>query len=162
MNPWRNLMDLDERRKRQREATKRWRERNPEKVIAANRKKRDRVYDPEKRKAWRELRIEKDPAYRSKVNAQAKNRKDAINNFLRTHKLKVGCMNCGYSGHHAALEFHHEGEKDVNLSFAKSLGMAKREMEKCVVLCSNCHRIRHWNETHPCKPDIFEKTYEPC
>ena len=153
-------MDLEEKRKRQREATKRWRERNPEKVIAANRKKRIRVYDPEKRKAWRESKIQRDPAYRIKVNAQSKERKDAINKFLREHKLKVGCVDCGYSNHHAALEFHHEGEKDVNLSFAKSLDMAKREMKKCVVLCSNCHRIRHWNEFHPCKLDIFEMTYE--
>jgi predicted HNH restriction endonuclease len=26
------------------------------------------------------------------------------------------------------------------------LDQAKKEMLKCVVLCSNCHRIKHWNE----------------
>jgi hypothetical protein len=153
-------MDLDEKRKKQREATKRWRERNPEKVIAANNKKRVRVYEPEKRKAWRESRIQRDAEYLATVNAQARKRKDDINSFLRKRKLQAGCLDCGYVSHHAALEFHHVGEKDVNLSFAKSLGVAKSEMEKCVVLCSNCHRIRHWNEQHPCKPDIFELTYE--
>ena len=153
-------MDLEETRKRQREATKRWRERNPEKVIASNSKKRVRTYDSEKRKAWRESRIQRDATYLAIVNEQAKKRRDDINGFLRAHKLQMGCLDCGYASHHAALEFHHLGDKDVNLSFAKSLGMAKSEMKKCVVLCSNCHRIRHWNEQHPCKPDIFEMTYE--
>ena len=39
-------------------------------------------------------------------------------------------------------------DKELNLSFAKSIGQAKREMAKCIVLCSNCHRIRHWDATH--------------
>lgn len=154
-------MDLEEKRKKQREATKRWRERNPEKVIASNRKQRVRTYDPEKRKAWRESRIQRDATYLAVVNAQAKKRRDDINDFLRAHKLQAGCLDCGYASHHAALEFHHLGDKDMNLSFAKSLSMAKNEMKKCVVLCSNCHRIRHWNEKHPCKPEIFAMTYEP-
>ena len=139
-------MDIEEKRRRQREANKRWRERNPEKVKEANRKKRDRVYDPIKRAEWRANRLSRDPRQRDKENAQARARREAINEFLRAHKLSVGCSECGYREHHAALEFHHHGDKELNLSFAKSLGQAKKEMQKCVVLCSNCHRIKHWNE----------------
>ena len=84
-----------------------------------------------------------------------------INEMLREHKLRVGCADCGYAAHHAALEFHHRSNKKINLSFAKSIGQATTEMAKCDVLCANCHRIRHWNSSHPCKPDIFEATYEP-
>lgn len=87
--------------------------------------------------------------------------REKINAMLREHKLTHGCADCGYRAHHAALEFHHSGgDKKINLSFAKSLGQARREMEKCKVLCSNCHRIHHWNERHPCKPDIFAATYD--
>ena len=146
-------MTPEEKKARQREYTKRWRERNPDKVKAANIKKRVRVYDPEKRAAWRAAYIANAPGVVDKINAQARRRKEEVNAFLREHKLKAGCKSCGYSEHHAALEFHHVGAKEINLSFAKSLGMAKREMEKCVVLCANCHRIHHWNETH-------EATYE--
>lgn len=86
------------------------------------------------------------------MNAQSRRRHEEINAFLRQHKVCTGCADCGYREHHAALEFHHEsGDKEINLSFAKSLAQAEAEMKKCVVLCSNCHRVRHWNEKRPCK-----------
>lgn len=116
--------------------------------------------DPEAARAWRREWWKTAQGSRDKQNAATRQRREAINTFLRAHKLSVGCAHCGYRDHHAALEFHHEGEKEINISFAKSLDQAKREMERCIVLCSNCHRIHHWNE-RSCKPDIFEATYEP-
>lgn len=143
------------------EATAAWRLRNPDKVLMGNRKKRVRVYEPEKAKVMREARLKKE-GYREKLNSQGRTRRAEINTFLRDYKLLIGCKDCGYHAHHAALEFHHEGsDKTLNLSFAKSLSQAKSEMAKCIVLCSNCHRVRHWNELHGCKPDIFAATYEP-
>lgn len=117
--------------------------------------------DPETAKAWRRQWWKNSPAIRDKQNVRSRDMRAKINAMLREHKLAVGCADCGFNAHHAALEFHHLGNKELNLSFAKSLGQAQREMAKCEVLCSNCHRIRHWNEKHPCKPDIFEATYEP-
>jgi hypothetical protein len=32
--------------------------------------------------------------------------------------------------------------------------------KKCDVVCSNCHRVRTYKRLYPCKPDIFEATYE--
>ena len=118
--------------------------------------------DPEAAKAWRRQWWQNSPAMREKQNARSRGMKAKINAMLREHKVAVGCADCGYSAHHAALEFHHTGDdKSLNLSFAKSVDQARREMAKCEVLCSNCHRIRHWGEQHPCKPDIFAATYEP-
>lgn len=117
--------------------------------------------DPAVAREWRRRWWQSAHGSRAKQNAASRRRRAEINAFLRGHKLREGCADCGYSAHHAALEFHHEGDKEINLSFAKSLKQAKREMERFVVLCSNCHRIRHWDETHPCKPDIFAATYEP-
>ena len=116
---------------------------------------------PEEARAWRRKWWKQAHNSREKQNAAARQRREAINTFLRAHKVEVGCADCDYCAHHAALEFHHEGQKDINLSLAKSLGQARREMAKCVVLCANCHRLRHWQMHHPCKPDIFEATYEP-
>jgi hypothetical protein len=117
--------------------------------------------DPSAARAWRRQWWKTAAKARSDQNAAARARRERINSFLRSHKLSCGCADCGYREHHAALEFHHaEGEKELNLSFAKSLDQAKAEMAKCIVLCSNCHRVRHWQEKHPCKPDIFAATYE--
>ena len=42
------------------------------------------------------------------------------------------------------LEFHHEGNKEAEVSRlmgrGASLDALKGEIEKCVVLCANCHR----------------------
>tara|TARA_E500000331_G_scaffold327224_1_gene345994 strand:- start:84 stop:476 length:393 start_codon:yes stop_codon:yes gene_type:complete len=80
-----------------------------------------------------------------------KNRK-----FLQEYKLKKGCAKCGYKEHHAALEFNHIdpskksgniAEKATNWSFKKLL----KEVEKCEVLCANCHRVHTWNEIQKAK-----------
>lgn len=105
--------------------------------------------DPEAAKAWRREWWNTAKKARDDQNAAARKRREEINAFLRDHKLRTGCAGCGYRDHHVALEFHHEGDdKVLNLSFAKSMAQATNEMTKCVVLCSNCHRVRHWREHH--------------
>lgn len=120
--------------------------------------------DPESAKAWRREWWKTATKARQDQNTAARKRRNTINDFLREHKIAAGCADCKYRKHHSALEFHHTTrEKDINLSFAKSLSQAKAEVAKCIVLCSNCHRIRHWNERHPedpCKPDVFAATFD--
>ena len=66
---------------------------------------------------------------------------------LRAIAYKGGsCQNCGYDKSVRALQFHHliPGEKDFNISRAsKSWQSIKKELEKCLLLCSNCHAEVH-------------------
>lgn len=55
------------------------------------------------------------------------------------------CEKCGYDKCIAAMEFHHldPNQKDFSLSEAGnciSLEEAKREVDKCELLCCRCHR----------------------
>jgi len=53
-----------------------------------------------------------------------------------------GCMLCGYSRCHRALEFHHLDPKAKQFqitSHTRSLARLREEASKCVLLCSNCH-----------------------
>lgn len=53
------------------------------------------------------------------------------------------CQICGYDRCNRALEFHHVNpeEKLFNISNGiKSWDKAKAELDKCVLLCANCHR----------------------
>ena len=56
------------------------------------------------------------------------------------------CEACGYGRSVSALEFHHRvaATKEFSLGgFLGSIDRARREAGKCVLLCANCHRIRH-------------------
>ena len=57
------------------------------------------------------------------------------------------CEKCGYDKYDGALEFHHldPSKKDFAISKkkAKSIDKLKPELDKCILLCSNCHRELH-------------------
>jgi len=66
------------------------------------------------------------------------------------------CEDCGYGRTVWALEFHHRdpGTKEFSLGgFLGSIERARREADKCFLVCANCHRIRHaqtkTNSGHP-------------
>lgn len=65
------------------------------------------------------------------------------------YKMERGCSNCGFCEHPAALEFHHvdKNNKDFQISQNTHLPweLLLKEIEKCQVLCSNCHAIEHCN-----------------
>ena len=58
------------------------------------------------------------------------------------------CENCGYDRCIDALEFHHVDptRKDFNISskgYTRSWKKVKSELDKCRILCANCHRELH-------------------
>lgn len=59
------------------------------------------------------------------------------------------CSLCGYNKCFAALDFHHIDPATKEYHISKMFGLApnkKRiaELDKCLVLCSNCHRELHY------------------
>lgn len=56
------------------------------------------------------------------------------------------CFDCKQEYPHFVLDLHHEGKKTDNLSVAyrDGWGINKivKELKECIVLCSNCHRLR--------------------
>ncbi|MEE8522148.1 MAG: hypothetical protein V3S83_12375 [Gemmatimonadota bacterium] len=68
--------------------------------------------------------------------------------WLGVLKIAVGCHNCGYTGDARALEFHHRADETKKFSISNRLGgkwrTLLREVAKCDVLCSNCHKIETW------------------
>lgn len=55
------------------------------------------------------------------------------------------CIKCGWIGNQAALQFHHLKGKDFTIGNVanKSWNSIKSEIERCVLLCANCHMIEH-------------------
>lgn len=59
------------------------------------------------------------------------------------------CEKCGYSHNISALDFHHinpeekEFEIDIRKFSNASLSLLNKELDKCILLCANCHREVH-------------------
>ena len=72
-------------------------------------------------------------------------------NVLKEEAIKYKgdkCENCGYDKCHSALEFHHNdpSQKDFGISQdgnTRPWEVIKEELDKCVMLCANCHREEH-------------------
>jgi hypothetical protein len=66
-------------------------------------------------------------------------------------KSSQPCHHCGAS-HPAIIDFHHvvrDGTQGSVNRMAADSNWARvyEEVKKCIPLCSNCHRILHWNES---------------
>lgn len=67
--------------------------------------------------------------------------------------FKTCCAKCGITDKRV-LDFHHidDSTKLFTLASRRIAGYAqdkiKEEIDKCEVVCANCHRIIHWEENH--------------
>ena len=82
--------------------------------------------------------------------AKAKKYNEKLKNWFQEYKKTLKCSICGFN-HPATLDFHHLKDKEIDISTAIAIGRYGRvrilkEIEKCIVLCSNCHRIHHYEE----------------
>ena len=88
---------------------------------------------------------------RQRVIKKAKTHKERTRESWTAYKAKQRCSHCR-KRHPAIIDFHHvikEGKRSVNDLAVKKNNVReaiKEAEEKCIPLCSNCHRIFHWNE----------------
>lgn len=104
--------------------------------------------DKEKIKAANRRYYQKNKQRYRKLNEEHKER---ARQFVLSYKMERGCQRCP-ERHEAVLVLHHRDPKakDVDLATAVcNMWSEERllaEMEKCDVLCANCHLKLHWAE----------------
>src|SRR5437764_6667606 len=85
---------------------------------------------------------------------------------LTAIQYKGGCCQiCGYGRCMEALEFHHldPTQKDFGISkkgYTRSWEKTKGEIEKCILLCANCHREVHAGKLQLPQVTVVEKPGE--
>ena len=125
------IKDLVKRKEKQREYSKRHYEANKTKCIAQN------------------------------TVAKKKRRQEFI-----AFKSRLSCEKCG-ENHPATLDFHHvishpSNKKIHQLTKNGAYDAAIKEiMDKCIVLCANCHRKHHFEEREPHKVALVSDTSSP-
>lgn len=83
---------------------------------------------------------------------------EAVSDRRRVIKAKAieykggACSMCGYNKFQGALEFHHTDPSQKDFAIAHkghctSWEKIKMELDKCILVCSNCHRELHGNVT---------------
>lgn len=77
-----------------------------------------------------------------------------IDNKKKAIEYKGGCCEkCGYKKFYGALEFHHvnpkhkTGDMSINRWQNYTFNKWKKELDKCILVCANCHREIH-HENH--------------
>jgi 5-methylcytosine-specific restriction endonuclease McrA len=85
-----------------------------------------------------------------KIKATTRKRSQELKEDWKQFKSTLSCLECGIY-HPAILDFHHI-DPEMKTASVHSLVQSGRykkameEVEQCVVLCSNCHRVYHYNE----------------
>ena len=105
----------------------------------------------EKRKDYLKNWRDSNPKKRKAIACRANKRANIVSNKV-LHNLKInGCAICGYNDCDAALEFHHTNPQDkkfqiqrITLRFNNE--KIVEELNKCILLCANCHRKVHAKE----------------
>jgi len=130
-------------------------------------KKKEKIAEKKKRyynkhikrttKKYKKRDAEKSKLYRRRhaeeINQRDRSRKKEKREWIDNYKKTKKCMTCG-EDKFCCLVFHHNGseEKDFTVAAAVSRGYGKKrimaEMEKCDVLCSNCHLELHYKENN--------------
>jgi len=86
---------------------------------------------------------------KEKVKKRARARFCERRRFLDTLKEGKPCARCADVFPPVAMDFHHRDPATKDKKFQWAAAGRERllaEIEKCDLLCANCHRIEHWNE----------------
>jgi len=93
--------------------------------------------------------LRKDNRYRCKKCSMESVLKRRKNLKMKSVEYKGGeCTVCGYNKCVDALEFHHldPDEKDFGIAssgYTRSWEKIRTELDKCILVCSNCHKEIH-------------------
>jgi hypothetical protein len=73
--------------------------------------------------------------------------------YVDHYKMSNGCCRCGYAEHPVALHFNHINPEDKHKSVSQLVkkGVMTHiiaEIEKCEILCANCHSVHTFANKH--------------
>lgn len=68
-----------------------------------------------------------------------------IQDSIKDLKEKSPCVDCKAKYPYYVMDFDHLDDKQFGINFLSAtgrIGLLKKEIEKCELVCANCHRIR--------------------
>lgn len=89
---------------------------------------------------------------RARAEYFRKRRQERMNYLRKIRTEKGKCEQCGWDEHPEILNFHHVDSSTKEFGFSGSevgnLSMERlqKEIDKCILLCPNCHQWLHFQE----------------
>ncbi len=108
-------------------------------------------------------------AWTKNDSEKVKTKSDYVTDFRKKRKIELilykggKCENCGYNKISGALQFHHINPKEKSFTIGGrnySLENMKKEADKCLLICANCHAEVHSEITEYGKSEIVDKILE--
>lgn len=85
---------------------------------------------------------------KEKTQNRTRDKRNKIRAYIQDYKQSHSCKDCGENYPYWMMDFDHLGDKEFNIGSFQSkistIEMVQKEIEKCDVVCANCHR----NRTH--------------
>lgn len=84
-------------------------------------------------------------ANKAKYMERNKKYKISIRAYVHDLKEKTPCADCQLNYPYYVMDFDHLDDKENAISFLSAtgrIGALKREIQKCEIVCANCHRKR--------------------
>ena len=105
--------------------------------------------DSQKRREHYRMKYKEDKEFKTKRNIAFQKRKK-IQKLKAIEYLGGKCNRHGYNVYPQILVFHHIKEKefDIGNRLKLSWGKMQKELDKCELLCPNCHALAHTNQTN--------------
>lgn len=106
--------------------------------------------DPEAEKAYKRDWYQRNRA-KTLERTKASNQRALERNteYVRDIKESNPCTDCGEFYPYYVMDFDHLSDKEFNISrmvrSSHSIERLQSEIDKCELVCSNCHRTRSWN-----------------
>jgi len=89
---------------------------------------------------------------KTNYNTRRRKYRDGITKFIREYKESIGCTDCGERYPYYMLDLDHiDNNKSFTVSSYRShtqdIEKIKAEIDKCEVVCANCHRMRTYKRS---------------
>jgi hypothetical protein len=106
--------------------------------------------DPEKQKAAQKAWYDKNKNLTLQRSNASRDRRRQV---IRDIKESSPCLDCNISYPYYVMHFDHidpstKIDKITSIISSKSMQTALDEIEKCDLVCANCHSIRTWKRQH--------------
>jgi hypothetical protein len=110
--------------------------------------------DEERRAYFREYNKGWYQRHRERLLEKHRQHNEELKIWLKRYKSKLYCVMCG-ENHPACIQFHHRNRNQKSFTISHAIGrgyMSRKKLEeeinKCDILCGNCHAKLHWQENH--------------